>query len=469
MWPARERVIQDPVHGMMTFRDQECLILDLLRCPEIQRLRRIRQLGFASSVFPGAEHSRFVHSLGVAYLASRFARHLRQVGKYSLPPTLRPDEAVLGDLCIAALCHDLGHGPFSHVWERVVIGENWDRQAWVAKLGLAEEQVNIPLKWHELVTAGFLQWPEGQLHRLLELNEAGLARRVVEMLQGQPYFPCLSNVLASDVDADRCDFVLRDAQMAGLTTSGIQVHRIIASYAFGFDDNHMCHCGLSTDKGLTVASELLHARAGLYRTLYFHKTILGMEWLLGQLLSRLKNLAMEGHLRPAGAAIPPIVHMLQGQPVSQRSLCNLDDYSIWTLILGAGELTRDDPTALGLAQRIIDRDPLRAVPLPGGMIEEFFNKDNDADDKVRNIISTHVEGEPDYFYKKWTPTFSLWEDVPAKSSCLVDSVQRRWIGKLSNHESMKTQFPLSEERREMLLLVPREARPSVTKLLLDRR
>src|SRR5712691_685660 len=102
--------IQDSVHGLMEFRGLETIVVDVLRTPEIQRLRRIRQLGLGHYVFPGAEHSRLVHSLGAAWLAVRFARQLREAARDYLPEALRPSENAIADLALAALCHDLGHG-----------------------------------------------------------------------------------------------------------------------------------------------------------------------------------------------------------------------------------------------------------------------------------------------------------------------------------------------------------------------
>jgi HD superfamily phosphohydrolase len=104
--------IQDPVHGLMEFRGMETLVIDILRTPEIQRLRRVRQLGLAHLVFPGAEHSRLVHSLGAAWLAIRFGRQLAESSGSVLTDVLLPNPSSIRDLAIAALCHDLGHGPF---------------------------------------------------------------------------------------------------------------------------------------------------------------------------------------------------------------------------------------------------------------------------------------------------------------------------------------------------------------------
>src|SRR5262245_43152849 len=136
MPPSRVQLIQDTVHGMMEFRGMETLVVEVLRTREIQRLRRIRQLGLVHLVFPGGEHSRLVHSLGVAYLAVLFGRQLRDSILDSVSSFLLPDETAIRDFALAALFHDLGHGPLSHAWEREIVGEGYDIARWKNGLGL---------------------------------------------------------------------------------------------------------------------------------------------------------------------------------------------------------------------------------------------------------------------------------------------------------------------------------------------
>src|SRR5215210_5605743 len=108
---SRVRRVQDSVHGLMEFRGMETLVVEVLRTKEVQRLRRIRQLGLVHLVFPGAEHSRLVHSLGAAYLAVLVGRRLREACRDTYTPYLLPDETAVRDFALAALFHDLGHGP----------------------------------------------------------------------------------------------------------------------------------------------------------------------------------------------------------------------------------------------------------------------------------------------------------------------------------------------------------------------
>src|SRR6476619_1087868 len=169
MPPSQVQMIQDSVHGMMEFRGLETLVVDVLHTREVQRLRRIRQLGLVHLVFPGAEHSRLVHSLGAAYLAVLFGRQLRETGRDEYARHVLPDEAAVRDFALAALFHDLGHGPLSHAWEREIIGKGYDARAWKEGLGLSPDDPLVagPLKWHVLVGQALLAWEDGELHKML--------------------------------------------------------------------------------------------------------------------------------------------------------------------------------------------------------------------------------------------------------------------------------------------------------------
>ncbi len=165
--------VQDSVHGLMEFLGMEGSVVEVLRTEELQRLRRIRQLGLIHLVFPGAEHSRLVHSIGTAYVAIRFGRQLFENTKDFLSSALQPSASEIRDFALAALCHDLGHGPLSHVFEREVVGENFERDKykWADSLGVSKEVADSTSKWHELVGQALLNWPEGQL--LLSIYEMG--------------------------------------------------------------------------------------------------------------------------------------------------------------------------------------------------------------------------------------------------------------------------------------------------------
>src|SRR5450432_588765 len=179
-----EKIIRDPVHDVIAFRlDRpiDALLFRLLNAAEFQRLRRIRQLGMASLAYPGADHSRYSHSLGVMETARKILAQLRLSH-----PIDEESETVL--LC-ASLLHDLGHGPFSHVFEHVS--------------GID----------HEKLTQRLIADPESDVNQLLAAHDRALPGKVLRFLRAESPRTFLNDVLASQLDADRFDYLLRDNLM----------------------------------------------------------------------------------------------------------------------------------------------------------------------------------------------------------------------------------------------------------------
>jgi HD superfamily phosphohydrolase len=262
----------------MEFRGMETLVIEVLRTPEIQRLRRVCQLGLVHLVFPGAEHSRLVHSLGASYLAVLFGRQLREVGRDFLSRFLVLDEVAVRDFALAALLHDLGHGPLSHAWEREIIGDEYDEGRWRVKLGLeADSTLPDRLKWHVLVGQALLAWPDGDLHKLLEMHERGSSDRLRALLRGQYHIPYLPRLLNSDVDVDRADFIRRDGMHCGVAYGGYDLNWLISTCTVGRTNTNELMVGFDRGKSLRAIEQFLIARRALYETAYHHRTVRAAE------------------------------------------------------------------------------------------------------------------------------------------------------------------------------------------------
>jgi HD superfamily phosphohydrolase len=180
------KLIKDPVHGYITLTEAELKLVDSMA---VQRLRRISQLPLVYLVYPGARHSRFDHSLGCMFLAGEFAQHLGL------------DEHKTSLLKTAALLHDLGHTPYSHLLEQIL-----------AEKGLS----------HEVMSMRIIE-EDGEVCEALE--EMGLSRKeVVDVLNGSNV---LSSLVSGPLDVDRLDFLVRDAYFTGATYGVVDVKRII--------------------------------------------------------------------------------------------------------------------------------------------------------------------------------------------------------------------------------------------------
>src|SRR4051812_34419177 len=190
-----EKIIRDPVHDVIAFRLErsvDALLFRLLNTVEVQRLRRVRQLGMASLAYPGADHSRYSHSLGVMETARKIIDQLRRSFYIS-------DEQET--VCLAAaLLHDLGHGPFSHVFERVT--------------GIH----------HEDLTHRIISDPASEVHQVLIAHDAQLPTKIVDFLNCRPQRTFVCDIISSQLDADRLDYLLRDNLMTGSRYGGVD-HR----------------------------------------------------------------------------------------------------------------------------------------------------------------------------------------------------------------------------------------------------
>src|SRR4051812_20030513 len=235
-----EKIIRDPVHDVIAFhseRPTDALLFRLLNAAEFQRLRRIRQLGMAHLAYPGADHSRYSHSLGVMETARKMLQQLSR--SHKIDPA---DELVA--LC-AALLHDLGHGPFSHVFERVT--------------GVH----------HERLGQRVILDPQSEVHRILIQHDKLLPERIVGLLRGRPKRTIFSDVLSSQLDADRLDYLLRDTRMTGSGYGDYDLNWLLHALTCDPVSGRLA----VTLKGISAVEAYLQSRYHMYRNVYFHKVV----------------------------------------------------------------------------------------------------------------------------------------------------------------------------------------------------
>src|SRR5262245_59114366 len=196
-------ILRDPIHGLVAFEGEEdAIVTRLLATSEVQRLRRIRQLGFTSFAFPGAEHTRFSHAIGAAHVMQLFLARLRQIDR-ELPFWQRVTSERARDAIAAALLHDLGHGPLSHLFEHAL---PWP----------ATERAEARAGTHEWWTERILLDPASDVHRVLATDDAHLPTRVADLIRGRHDLTYLAKAVSGTFDVDRCDYLLRDAHATGV-------------------------------------------------------------------------------------------------------------------------------------------------------------------------------------------------------------------------------------------------------------
>ena len=399
----------------------ETLVIDILRTPELQRLRRIRQLGLAHLVYPGAEHSRLVHSLGAAWLAIRFGRQLADTSREFLIDPFCPSESAIRDLAIAALCHDLGHGPLSHAWEREVVGDPYDFQKWAKKLGIEESQYQYlqGAKWHELVGSALLFWPEGQLHRLLERNEITSSERIRHMLRGRYYLQYLPRLLSGDVDVDRADFLRRDTHQSGVAYGRYDLDWLVSTYTVGRTDRGELVSGFDRRKSVRVIEQFLIARQALYETVYYHKTIRAAEGMVALFLRRVKEVLSEGGKVSAAELVRPYIDVMRGEALDQREVLALDDFSLSVLMDLLASEPGADATVKDIGRRILSRDLFKMVPCESQAVDEFIGQP-EGFKKIYRAIKPFCPGDPRYYLVVDRLHFSMFAKGRAEMSFFVD-------------------------------------------------
>ena len=266
-----EKVFRDPVHSMMGFdREEERLILSLVETREVQRLRDIKLLGVGYFSYPGAEHSRFAHSLGVAYLMKRAIERIESLGR---EPQFRRVAREIGGykelLITTALLHDLGHFPFSH---------------------LLEEYIGEP---HEVWTIKVILDRETEIHRILKEADPGYPEGIEAILERRFKPSFAVKLISSQLDVDRMDYLLRDSLYTGARYGNFDIDWLIHSLRIIEVDGDY-ELALDRAKGSRVAEEYLLARYYMYQQVYHHKRSRAAGMMVRKILARAAELLCEG-------------------------------------------------------------------------------------------------------------------------------------------------------------------------------
>lgn len=308
--------LNDPLYGFITI--PKGLIFDLLEHPYFQRLRRINQMGMSYTVFPGAHHTRFLHALGAMHLAQIAVLTLRNKG-------VLISSAEAEALCAAILLHDIGHGPFSHAMEHSIV-----------------EGVD-----HEYLSLYFMHKLNAEMNGKLDL-----AIKIFTNVYERPFF---HQIISSQLDIDRMDYLGRDSFYTGVTEGAINVERLIAMWDVTNDEL------VVEEKGIYSVENFLLARRLMYWQVYYHKISVVSEQLLAKLLKRAKYLVGKGVDLPAGKALKYFLkENVDKRRFTEKSLkyfASLDDSDIITAMKEWQYI--DDFILSNLSQRIINRDFLK--------------------------------------------------------------------------------------------------------------
>jgi HD superfamily phosphohydrolase len=294
----KRKIFNDPVYGFLSVPSD--LIYDLIEHPFFQRLRRIKQLGMAEYVYPGALHTRFHHALGAMHLMGQALQVLQAKGHEISDVEWEAAQ-------IAILLHDIGHGPFSHVLEYTILNE-----------------VN-----HEHISALLMEKLNHELGGQLNL--------AIEMFNGTYHREFFHQLISSQLDMDRMDYLNRDCFFTGVAEGTIGVDRIIKM--LNVVDNQL----VVEEKGLLSVENFLNARRLMYWQVYLHKTSICTEAMLIQIIRRARELIKNReNQKIAPLFVPPPFLLFLNEHITLEAFqtddkyleafTKLDDYDIWACI-----------------------------------------------------------------------------------------------------------------------------------------
>ena len=288
----KRKIFNDPVYGFVTIPDDR--IFDIIERPVFQRLRRIKQLGLAHLVYPGALHTRFQHSLGAMHLMTRALAELRLKGYI-----ISQEEQLAAEA--AMLLHDVGHGPYSHALEHSIVNH------------VSHEQISI--------------WFMQQLNK----EFGGSLQMALDIFEDRYENHFLHKLISSQFDMDRLDYLKRDSFFTGVSEGTINYERLLNMLQIVGDEPAIEY------KGIYSVEKFITARRIMYWQVYLHKTVLVAEYMAIHLLKRAKWLAMNGDtLKAATPALRLFLendirekHFLEDRRVLE-AFALLDDYDIYT-------------------------------------------------------------------------------------------------------------------------------------------
>lgn len=370
-----EKVFKDPVHKYVHVDSP--VIWDLINSREFQRLRRIRQLGTSFYTFHGAEHSRFSHSLGVYEITRKIISQFERAGYPDWPG----EERLLA--LSAALLHDLGHGPYSHSVESVF---SVDHEDWTCRIIEGDTEVG----------------------RILSQVAPDFPAKVSQVIAKKYPKPVVVNLIASQMDADRMDYLLRDAHFTGVNYGAFDLERIMRVIR-----PHQGHIVVK-ESGMHAVEHYLMSRYQMYWQVYFHPVTRSSEIILRKIFQRAKQLYGEGYR--FGFLLDPLPQLFGGE-LTVADFLRFDEPLMQTVMMRWTE--EEDPVLSDLSARFVNRRLFKYTAVQG--------PDDPAVHRMRDRLAS-LGIDPDYYTEVDYPTDKFYDmykpgDPSTKSPILLLSEQ----------------------------------------------
>ena len=359
------KIINDPIYGFITIPNK--LIFDLIEHPYFQRLRRITQMGMSNLVYPGAHHTRFHHAVGCMHLMQKAITVLKNKGI-----VISDDEK--NGVCIAILLHDIGHGPYSHALEHSIVD------------GVS----------HEAISLLFMK----------ELNKEfkGRLSLAIEIFEGKYPRKFLNQLVSSQLDIDRMDYLKRDSFYTGVAEGNISSERLIDMLNVVNDQL------VVEEKGIYSVEKFIVGRRLMYWQVYLHKAGVVAEKMLVNLLARAKYLASQGVDLPSSKALHYFLYKEVEETFTLQTLktfSRLDDYDILSAI--KDWISHDDKILSQLSEMIINRKLLKVQ-----LSNESFDPEYEKNIKAKMLAEGWSQEDLKYFFVLDTISNQAYNDTSSK-------------------------------------------------------
>lgn len=426
--------LRDPVHGLIVFSESspvDMLAWKLIDTSEFQRLRRIRQLGVSEFTFPGAVHTRFAHSIGVFHNA----RALVQIIEREMIRNKQEYAPKLAEVAqIAALLHDVGHGPFSHTFEGVQKSRHIKKE-------------------HEEWTAEIISNPSGNIEQLLNDFRPNFCSEVAALFGKKDPTDIYHAVVSSSFDADRLDYLQRDKLMTGTGAGAIDIDWLmdnvrVAEIDIGApDEDEELVKKVATfcldAKALPAAEQFLFARYTLHQQVYFHKATRCVEHMIGKMLRAIARHAAGRKATEKQTGLKnghPLIRFFAKDGETVANYLALDD----ALVFGALEQlsSAEDPIIADMAKRLHDRKLYKTLDLAEvgqdtgtqtskkRRITESFKEQITAetvmlDEKASISIYSEIGGDDERMHKKLHVLNGGIPEEISKQSDLIRALEKK--------------------------------------------
>ena len=346
--PNKLKIINDPIYGFIQITNP--LVFDIIEQPYFQRLRRITQMGFSNLVYPGANHTRFHHAIGCLYLMQKVVRVLR----FKHVEISKEEE---NGLYLAILLHDIGHGAFSHALEHSIVD------------GITHEEISLLF--------------------MKKLNEEfdGKLSLAISIFEGKYHRNFMNQLISSQLDIDRLDYLNRDSFYTGVTEGNIASDRLITMMNVKND------ALVIEQKGIYSVEKFLISRRLMYWQVYLHKTGLVAEHVLMNILKRAKELVQQGESLVANSALffflKNNINKKDFNTDTLHKFAQLDDFDVLAAI--KEWQYHSDPVLSDLCEKIINRKLFRIEIFENPISKQKLEKKQNEFLENYKIDKSHLE------------------------------------------------------------------------------